>query len=406
MLSRLKKINPDLSASSIALVIAMLSVFIALGSDNAPCLSANATCTVGQNPEFTGDIDIKSDTIYNATIGHNLSANATYSLVQPGYNHTGNLAVIDSANDLNVGGAVVLGTSATSTLGAIRFDSNKLQVYDSSNTYVDVGSPDQNVFTTINGNSGNLTASTTNTSIKIQASADSGLTVVASGDKLEIQSAGGGSGFTGNIAEFYPGKDTGFNQSGVDPQTNHGMGYDGTSVPDLIEKYDIGNCFSANTSGADPYHGGQVVWVTYDHATCGSGIYKIEAQIGFEKTTQNFTQGQRQTLYAELRYYESSSSGQLISRTALDMTNYNQYSQATTDGFHILPINAVVCMGYETSQDNKFAIYMMSSGYGIIKGGISSTGNQGDTFMKFEKLDVPTVTTCNNMTSPYPNIVN
>ena len=234
MLSRLKKINPDLSASSIALVIAMLSVFIALGSDNAPCLSANATCTVGQNPEFTGDIDIKSDTIYNATIGHNLSANATYSLVQPGYNHTGNLAVIDSANDLNVGGAVVLGTSATSTLGAIRFDSNKLQVYDSSNTYVDVGSPDQNVFTTINGNSGNLTASTTNTSIKIQASADSGLTVVASGDKLEIQSAGGGSGFTGNIAEFYPGKDTGFNQSGVDPQTNHGMGYDGTSVPDLI----------------------------------------------------------------------------------------------------------------------------------------------------------------------------
>ena len=88
------------------------------------------------------------------------------------------------------------------------------------------------------------------------------------------------------------------------------------------------------------------------------------------------------------------------------MTNYNQYSQATTDGFHILPINAVVCMGYETSQDNKFAIYMMSSGYGIIKGGISSTGNQGYTFMKFEKLDVPTVTTCNNMTSPYPNIVN
>ena len=63
MLSRLKKINPGLSASSIALVIAMLSVFIALGSDNAPCLSANATCTVGQNPEFTGDIDIKNFTI-------------------------------------------------------------------------------------------------------------------------------------------------------------------------------------------------------------------------------------------------------------------------------------------------------------------------------------------------------
>ena len=139
MLSRLKKINPDLSASGIALVIAMLSVFIALGSDNAPCLSANATCTVGQNPEFTGDIDIKSDTIYNATIGHNLSANATYSLVQPGYNHTGNLAVIDSANDLNVGGAVVLGTSATSTLGALRFDSNAVQVYDSTGAWVGVG---------------------------------------------------------------------------------------------------------------------------------------------------------------------------------------------------------------------------------------------------------------------------
>ena len=143
-----------------------------------------------------------------------------------------------------------------------------------------------------------------------------------------------------------------------------------------------------------------------DHATCGAGIYSVVGQIGFEKTSQNFTQGQKQSLNAELIYYGSSSSQQMIARTQINMTNYNQYSQATTDGFHILPFNAVLCFGDETSQDNKIALYMMSQGYGIIKGGLSSNGNQGYSFIKLQKLDVPTVTTCNNMTSPYPNIVN
>ena len=236
MLSRLKKLNPEISASGIALVIAIFSVFIAIGSDNAPCLSANATCTVGQNPEFTNDISVKSGTIYNATIGHNLSANATYSLVQPGYNHTGNLAVIDSANDLNVGGAVILGSSLTSTLGAIRFDSNAVQVYDSTGAWVGVGGADQNVFTTINGNSGNLTASTTNTSIKLQASADSGLTVVASGDKLEIQSTGGG-GYDPKCAYYaYLG-------SNYTPSNPNGLALDS-------ELYDFDNCFTISSSSS------------------------------------------------------------------------------------------------------------------------------------------------------------
>ena len=360
----LKNFNvSDRSIMSFTFIVALMALIIAIpGGTN--CASAD-TCSVSSTAEFTGNVSVKSNTNYSATLQHSLASNVIANFEDPGYTHTGSLILKDSSGDFNLDGGLRLGTSATSTNGVLRWNGSEVQVYNSG--WAGVGSADQNVFTSIAGNSGSLTASTTTTSIKIEADSATGLTVVAAGDKLEIQSAGGGGGFTGNIAEFYPGKDTGFNQSGVDPQTNHGMGYDGTSVPDLIERYDVGNCFSANTSGADPYHGGQVVWITYDHATCGAGIYKIEAQIGFEKTTQNTTHGQRQQLYADLIYYESSSSGQLIARGAVNMTNYNQYSQSTADGFHIIPINAVVCMGYETTQDNKIAIYMMSQGYGIVK---------------------------------------
>ena len=253
MLSRLKKINPDLSASGIALVIAMLSVFIALGSDNAPCLSANATCTVGQNPEFTGDIDIKSDTIYNATIGHNLSANATYSLVQPGYNHTGNLAVIDSANDLNVGGAVVLGTSATSTLGALRFDSNAVQVYDSTGAWVGVGGTPTNDIGQVTSDSGSFTASSQQDNINIVGGTN--ITTSITSDTLTINASTPAS--STEFAKFSIGSDqaltySGFNDSDID--------FD-------VEDIDTENCFSDNGSGT----------ITYS-ASCNSAYYQLNTR--------------------------------------------------------------------------------------------------------------------------------
>mgnify|MGYP003146448577 CR=1 FL=1 len=249
MLSRLKKINPDLSASGIALVIAIMSVFIALGSDNAPCLSANATCTVGQNPEFTGDIDIKSDTIYNATIGHNLSANATYSLVQPGYNHTGNLAVIDSANDLNVGGAVVLGTSATSTLGAIRFDSNAVQVYDSTGAWVGVGGTPTDDIGQVTSDSGSFTASSQQDNINIVGG--TGISTSVTGDTLTINASGSGTQY----ANFHLSSDQTLNYSGFGSTSN--IDYD-------TERFDTEDCFSADSSGT----------ITYDSG-CNTAFYEV-----------------------------------------------------------------------------------------------------------------------------------
>ena len=249
MLSRLKKLNPDLSASGIAVVIAVLSVFIALGSDNAPCLSANATCTVGQNPEFTGDIDIKSDTIYNATIGHNLSANATYSLVQPGYNHTGNLAVIDSANDLNVGGAVVLGTSATSTLGAIRFDSNAVQVYDSTGAWVGVGGTPTDDIGQVTSDSGSFTASSQQDNINIVGG--TGISTSVTGDTLTINASGSGTQY----ANFHLSSDQTLNYSGFGSTSN--IDYD-------TERFDTEDCFSADSSGT----------ITYDSG-CNTAFYEV-----------------------------------------------------------------------------------------------------------------------------------
>ena len=404
MLSRLKKINPDLSASGIALVIAMLSVFIALGSDNAPCLSANATCTVGQNPEFTGDIDIKSDTIYNATIGHNLSANATYSLVQPGYNHTGNLAVIDSANDLNVGGAVILGTSATSTLGALRFDSNKLQVYDSSNTYVDVGSPDQNVFTTIAGNTGNLTASTTNTSIKLEADSSTGLTVVASGDKLEIQSSGGGGSFTPNIASYNLDSSLGFtsNPNNYAPQTNPiYLGYNGTTTV-MSEIYDIGNCWST-TVGQDPQNSASATMFVYD-TNCGAYPYKISYIIQMYDSGQTMTNQQTSKVIAQLYYQEDSSTRHSIKYGDNTVMGYYQYSSSYLGGFNNhFSDEAILCFGYDTdnSYNNRFFIKVFSQNQSHIKG---DTAQYKMTTVSMERLDLGSLNTCDNTVSPYPSM--
>ena len=404
MLSRLKKINPDLSASGIALVIAMLSVFIALGSDNAPCLSANATCTVGQNPEFTGDIDIKSDTIYNATIGHNLSANATYSLVQPGYNHTGNLAVIDSANDLNVGGAVILGTSATSTLGALRFDSNKLQVYDSSNTYVDVGSPDQNVFTTIAGNTGNLTASTPNTSIKLEADSSTGLTVVASGDKLEIQSSGGGGSFTPNVASYNLDSSLGFtsNPNNYAPQTNPiYLGYNGTTTV-MSEIYDIGNCWST-TVGQDPQNSASATMFVYD-TNCGAYPYKISYIIQMYDSGQTMTNQQTSKAIAQLYYQEDSSTRHSIKYGDNTVMGYYQYSSSYLSGFNNhFSDEAILCFGYDTdnSYNNRFFIKVFSQNQSHIKG---DTAQYKMTTVSMERLDLGSLNTCDNTVSPYPSM--
>jgi len=231
MLSILKKINPDFTASGVATVIAVFAIMIALSSDSTPCASANAGCTVGQDPTFTGDIAIQSDTIYNATIGHNLSAPGVFNLVQPGYNHTGNLAVIDSANDLNIGGAVVLGSSLTSTLGSLRFDSDQVQVYNSTGSWVGVGGSPTDDIGQVTSDSGSFTAVSQQDNINIVGSGSISTAVV--GDTLTISSSGGGT----PLAVY------GYVTSGYTPTGS------GTEVIRLeTEYYDTGSCFTFNGS--------------------------------------------------------------------------------------------------------------------------------------------------------------
>ena len=181
------KIN-DKSIINFSLFLSIFALVLSIPS-GTPCLSANE-CQVGSDATFTNDVNIKSGTNYNLTLGHNYAQNVIANFQEVGGNHTGAVILKDNSGDMNLNGGLVLGTSATSTNGTIRWNGSEVQVYNSG--WAGVGGADQNVFTTISGNSGSLTASTTTTSIKLEASPDSGLQVVASGDKLEIQSSGGG----------------------------------------------------------------------------------------------------------------------------------------------------------------------------------------------------------------------
>jgi len=250
MLSILKKINPDFTASGVATVIAVFAIMIALSSDSTPCASANAGCTVGQDPTFTGDIAIQSDTIYNATIGHNLSAPGVFNLVQPGYNHTGNLAVIDSANDLNIGGAVVLGSSLTSTLGSLRFDSDQVQVYNSTGSWVGVGQSPTNDIGTVAGDTGSFSASTPSDSISIVGSGTVSTAIV--GDTLTISASAPSS--STEFANF---------SLSADQTYTYGSGSQ-TNIDFNTENFDTENCFSRTSSGT----------ITYDSG-CSSAYYQI-----------------------------------------------------------------------------------------------------------------------------------
>ena len=221
------KIN-DRQVISLALILSVMALIMAIpGSSN--CASAN-TCTVASTGTFTGNLGIKSNTAFQLTQQHSLAVDQIANWEAVGGNHTGSVIMKDNSGDMNLNGGLVLGTSATSTNGTIRFNGSEVQVYNSG--WSGVGGADQNVFTTINGNSGSLTASTTTTSIKIEAAADSGLTVVAAGDKLEIQSAGGGGA---TAMEFYAYIGTSYtNTAGV-------YYYD-------TEYYDTSSCFTVNGS--------------------------------------------------------------------------------------------------------------------------------------------------------------
>jgi len=226
------KIN-DRQVISLALILSVMALVMAIpGSTN--CASAN-TCTVASTGTFTGNLGIKSATAFQLTQQHSLAVNQIANWEAVGGNHTGSVIMKDNSGDFNLNGGLRLGTSATSTNGTIRWNGSEVQVYNSG--WGGVGGADQNVFTTINGNTGSLTASTTTTSIKLQAAADTNLTVVAAGDKLEIQSSGGGGGYDPKCAYYA------YLASNYTPSNPDGLNID-------TELYDFDNCFTISSSSA------------------------------------------------------------------------------------------------------------------------------------------------------------
>lgn len=274
------KIN-DRQVISLALILSVMALIMAIPS-SSNCASAN-TCTVASTGTFTGDLGIKSNTAYQLTQQHSLAVDQIANWEAVGGNHTGSVIMKDNSGDMNLNGGLVLGTSATSTNGTIRWNGSEVQVYNSG--WGGVGGTDQNVFTTISGNSGSLTASTTTTSIKLEASADSGLTVVASGDKLEIQSSGSGGGAD---CPYYA-----YLNSSYTPSSPNGVAIDN-------ELYDPTNCFTLSYSSSG-------TTFTYTNAT--TRVFNVYYQLSFDTSTggayvaTNIAVGRNQpsspTLFAE-----------------------------------------------------------------------------------------------------------
>lgn len=235
-----------LANNSVATIISILALFIAISSSNTPCLSANSVCTSGTDPEYTNNLSLKAGTTNKATFTHNtLLGDNQYFFPESNYSRTSSVAILkkgtDQTNILDLNnGSIIIGQSVSSTIGNLRVQTSSLpvlQMYGNTGWQaVGVSSPDQNVFTSISGNTGSLTASTTTTAIKLEASADSGLTVVASGDKLEIQSSGGGSTASAG-ARFLV-------SSGYTHTTQNDVMYD-------TENYDIDGCWTINTTASD-----------------------------------------------------------------------------------------------------------------------------------------------------------
>ena len=256
------KIN-DRQVISLALILSVMALVMAIPS-SSNCASAN-TCTVASTGTFTGDLGIKSNTAYQLTQQHSLGVDQIANWETVGGNHTGSVIMKDNSGDMNLNGGLVLGTSATSTNGTIRWNGSEVQVYNSG--WGGVGGTDQNVFTTISGNSGSLTASTTTTSIKLEADSATGLTVVAAGDKLEIQSSGSG-GYNPQCSYYA------YVNSSYTPTNPNGIDIDS-------ELYDPNSCYTISSSSTGST-------ITYTDSTTRVFLMTYVIQINFDSTNDAY----------------------------------------------------------------------------------------------------------------------
>ena len=262
----LKNFNvSDRSIMSLTFVVALMALIIAIpGGTN--CASAD-TCSVSSTANFTGDVALKSNTNYSATLQHSLAANVIANFEDPGYAHTGSLILRDSSGDLNLvdgsgNGGLGLGNSATSTNGFLRWTGSEVQVYNSG--WTSVGGTPTNDIGQVTADSGSFTAATQQDNINIVGGTN--ITTAITSDTLTINASSPAA--STEFARFHIGSDQALTYAGSS-----------TSIIDFdVEDIDTENCFSENGSGT----------ITYD-ASCNSAYYQLNTRniISFSGLTSN-----------------------------------------------------------------------------------------------------------------------
>ena len=78
---KLKNINIPINSGSLALFISLLAVGYVASAVQSPCIQAQATCAVGGDSEFSGNIGLKGGTTYVATLdASGISADRTITI--------------------------------------------------------------------------------------------------------------------------------------------------------------------------------------------------------------------------------------------------------------------------------------------------------------------------------------
>jgi hypothetical protein len=254
------KIN-DKSIINFSLFLSIFALVLSIPS-GTPCLSANE-CQVGSDATFTNDVNIKSGTNYNLTLGHNYAQNVIANFEEVGGNHTGSVILKDNSGDMNLNGGLVLGTSATSTNGTIRWNGSEVQVYNSG--WTGIGSTPTDDIGQVTADSGSFTASSQQDNINIVGGTN--ITTSITSDTLTINASTPAP--STEYANFHLSSDQTMNYSGFGSSSN--IDFD-------TERFDTENCFSADSSGT----------ITYDSG-CNSAFYNIQLTniINFSGLTNN-----------------------------------------------------------------------------------------------------------------------
>tara|TARA_B100000424_G_scaffold269513_1_gene266616 strand:+ start:1003 stop:2049 length:1047 start_codon:yes stop_codon:yes gene_type:complete len=248
------KIN-DRQVISLALILSVMALVMAIPS-SSNCASAN-TCTVASTGAFTGNLGIKSNTAYQLTQQHSLAIDQIANWEAVGGNHTGSVIMKDNSGDMNLNGGLVLGTSATSTNGTIRWNGSEVQVYNAG--WSGIGGTPTDDIGQVTADSGSFTAATQQDNINIVGG--TGITTSITTDTLTINASA-----SAPTCSYYA----------YASSTNSVNSTEGVRVD--TEYYDPDSCF---TFFGSP---GSLYGITYNGAS--TLVFDVEALVNFDSLNQ------------------------------------------------------------------------------------------------------------------------